>query len=277
MRIALKIAYDGRAFYGHQRQPDRRTVEGECIAALKATKILRDPREAFFRSASRTDRGVSAIGNVIAFNASLPPDAVVGAFNDKARGVWAWAVAEVPEGFHPRHAAERWYRYFLFDDLGLDALREAAQAFVGTHDFRSFSSDPVEGPFTIGSIEVTREQEGIYIDVRARSFRRGMVRRIVAAMTEFARGEVTLDDLAKALEGAKRDFGSVPAEPLVLMDVKYEFPWRVLLKPKVLTEWNDYETDLRFRLRFLRELRTLVRVPAHREGRESADPFWPRP
>src|SRR5256886_6833422 len=82
MRIALKIAYDGRAFFGHQRQPDRRTVEGECITALRSAKIMRDPTEAFFRSASRTDRGVSAVGNVIAFEASLGPDAVLAAFND---------------------------------------------------------------------------------------------------------------------------------------------------------------------------------------------------
>ena len=71
MRVALKIAYDGGAFFGHQRQPDRRTVEGECLAALRAGKILQNPRESFFRSASRTDRGVSAVGNVIAFDAAL--------------------------------------------------------------------------------------------------------------------------------------------------------------------------------------------------------------
>src|SRR5437667_12788730 len=75
MRVALKIAYDGRSFYGHQRQPDRRTVEGECIAALRSARLIRDPKEAFIRSASRTDRGVSAIGNFIAFDASLAPEA----------------------------------------------------------------------------------------------------------------------------------------------------------------------------------------------------------
>src|SRR3989442_9200831 len=102
MRVAIKIAYDGRAYFGHQRQPDRRTVEGECLAALRASKILRDPKASFFRSASRTDRGVSAIGNVIAFDSALRGEAVVGAFNDRAQGGWAWAYREVPLGFHPR-------------------------------------------------------------------------------------------------------------------------------------------------------------------------------
>src|SRR5207245_6062375 len=57
MRVALKIAYDGRAFYGHQRQPDRRTVEGEGITALRSAKSRRDRPEAFLRSATRADPG----------------------------------------------------------------------------------------------------------------------------------------------------------------------------------------------------------------------------
>src|SRR5689334_9659106 len=129
MRVALKIAYDGRAFFGHQRQPDARTVEGECLVALRAAKMIRDPGDSFFRSASRTDRGVSAVGNVIAFNTPFPLDAVIGAFNDRARDVWAWAVASVPDAFQPRHALERWYRYGLPDGLDLSLVREAAGLF----------------------------------------------------------------------------------------------------------------------------------------------------
>ncbi len=238
MRVALKIAYDGRAFYGHQRQPYARTVEGECLRALRSAAILRDTRESFFRSASRTDRGVSAVGNVIAFNASFSPEAVVGAFNDRARDVWAWAVASVPNDFHPRHAVERWYRYYLADDVPLPLLREAAAWFPRSHDFRSFTSDPPRGPFSISSIDVSRETETVLVDVRAPSFRRGMVRRIIAAMISYASQECSADDIRAALRGTKRDFGVAPPEPLVLMDVRYDLPFRVLLKPKVRDEWR---------------------------------------
>src|SRR5439155_13156111 len=136
MRVALKIAYNGGAFFGHQRQPDRRTVEGECLAALRAGKVVRDPLESFFRSASRTDRGVSAVGNVIAFDSALRPDAVVGVFDNYAQGVWAWACSDVPQTFHPRHAIERWYRYHLYGDLRVDSLREVGALFLGDRDFR---------------------------------------------------------------------------------------------------------------------------------------------
>src|SRR5438309_11383196 len=65
MRVALKIAYDGRAFFGSQRQPDRRTVEGACLVALQAAKTPKDSQESFFRSASRTDAGPGAGGTVM--------------------------------------------------------------------------------------------------------------------------------------------------------------------------------------------------------------------
>src|SRR3990170_133028 len=199
VRVALKIAYDGRSFYGHQRQPVHRTVEGECLKALRAAGILRDPKEAFFRSASRTDRGVSAVGNVIAFDSALPPRATIGAFNHRARDVWAWAVAGVPEGFHPRHAVERWYRYNLFEDLDLRKVRAAAREFVGEHDFRSFTSDPPPGRFRLDRVDVDRGDGMTRLDVRARCFRRGMVRRIVAAIVAHGREEVPLPDIRDAL------------------------------------------------------------------------------
>jgi len=251
MRVALKIAYDGSAFFGHQRQPDRRTVEGECLAALRAGKILQDPKAAFFRSASRTDRGVSAVGNVIAFESNLRADAVIGAFNDQARGVWAWAYSEVPSTFHPRHARERWYRYHLYDEIPLDPLRDAASLFPGEHDSRAFTSEPPVGRMTLNRVDVTREGDAIVIDVRAPSFRRGMVRRIVAAMTASARADVTLDSIRAALDGTPHDFGSVPASPLFLMDVLYSFPFQVIQKPKSLDEWRDLRVDALLRLRWL--------------------------
>ena len=261
MRVALRIAYDGRDFSGHQRQPDARTVEGEGLAALRACRILEDPQRAFFRSASRTDRGVSALGNVIAFNAALRPDAVLGAFNGKAHGVWAWAYAPVPDSFHPRHAEERWYRYHLLGAPPLVRLRSAGSLFAGEHDFRWFTSDPAAGLMDLREVAVSRDQGMTLIDVRARSFRRGMVRRIVAAMLAYARREVALAEIRSALDGQRRDFGTVPPEGLVLMAVRYAFPFTTLLKPKVLDEWTRCGLDLALRSRFLRDLLASAGVP----------------
>jgi tRNA pseudouridine38-40 synthase len=258
MRLALKIAYDGRTFHGYQRQPDAHTVEGECLAVLQAMKILRTAADGFFRSASRTDRGVSAVGNVIAFNTSLSPEAVVGAFNDRARDVWAWASTKVPESFHPRHALERWYRYHVFSEVPVSAMRDAGRLFVGTHRFDSFTSDPAPGPMTIDRIDVSREGRTVLVDIRARSFRRNMVRRIVAAMSSCALGEIPKSQIQDALGGTRRDFGIAPPEPLFLMDVRYPFPIAAILKPKVRDEWRSIENETELRGRFVQALRASV-------------------
>jgi len=115
----------------------------------------------------------------------------------------------------------------------------------------SFTSDPSGKPHRIRSVEV-QEANGVrMIDVRAPSFRRGMVRRIVAAMVAVARGDVTTEDLSAALRGAKRDFGSLSPEPLTLMDISYGFPFLTVQKPKVIAEWNEAHLDTDLRLRFL--------------------------
>ena len=68
MRVALKFAYDGEPFYGYARQPNLKTVEGEIINTLIKNKFINNPKNSVFRSASRTDKGVSSFGNTVAFN-----------------------------------------------------------------------------------------------------------------------------------------------------------------------------------------------------------------
>src|SRR5213593_2531247 len=137
----MKIAYDGTAFHGQARQPGLRTVEGEAIHALVRARAIRDVRTARFESASRTDRGVSALGNVVAFDTGLSPLAVVRAFNAKSRGVRAWAACAVAEDFRASRARERWYRYLLSADHDSGILNAALDAFRGEHDFRNFTRD----------------------------------------------------------------------------------------------------------------------------------------
>ena len=229
MRVALKVAYDGRDFHGFARQPDLRTVEGEIVHALIKSGLIAGLKASRFRGASRTDAGVSAIGNVVAFDGEAADAATVGRFNEIARGVWAWAVAELPPGYDPRRAHARWYRYLLTGTHDLGPLRNAANAFIGTHDFRAFAS-PDEGRTRrrVDAIGVSGAEHGTLIDVRAPSFLRAMVRRIVAALLAVENGRVTEDDIRTALANGKGpDLGQVPPEPLVLMDVDLGVPFRV--------------------------------------------------
>lgn len=231
LRVALKIAYDGRGFHGFARQPDVLTVEGEVLFALGKSGLVEKVNAANVRGASRTDAGVSALGNVIAFDADVVDDSVVGRFNDAAKDVWAWARSELPPGYDPRRARQRWYRYLVTGDHDIAILRDAAKEFVGPHEYRAFAS-PEAGRTRrhVDSVDAQPESDGILVDVRAPSFLRGMVRRIVAAILAVERGDATLDGIRDSLTtGTGPDLGIAPAEPLVLMDVDLGFPFRPVL------------------------------------------------
>ena len=65
--VALKVAYIGTHFHGFQRQPNLKTVEGEILNALKKADLIDNIKNSGYSIAGRTDRGVHALGNVIAF------------------------------------------------------------------------------------------------------------------------------------------------------------------------------------------------------------------
>ncbi|MDD1770995.1 MAG: tRNA pseudouridine(38-40) synthase TruA [Methanomassiliicoccales archaeon] len=224
-RAAVKIAYDGREFMGSQRQPGGCTVEDEVVRCLRKIEAISSPDEARFRAASRTDRGVSALGNVVAFNTSFDKGQLLQALNSRSDTVFFLGVAKVPSSFSPRRALERWYRYIHpIQGVDLDRLTQALRLFEGDHDFRRFCKP--EGRETtkcINSIVAFPIGDSVVIDIRAREFLRSLVRRIVAAAAQVAKGRASLDDVRRALEGEEHSFGLAPAEDLMLMEVKYAF------------------------------------------------------
>ena len=74
MRYAFQVAYDGSRYFGFVRQPSRPTIEAELLKTFKKCGIYRKLKKARFRTASRTDRGVSAIGQVVALNVVEKPN-----------------------------------------------------------------------------------------------------------------------------------------------------------------------------------------------------------
>lgn len=257
MRLALKIAYDGRAFHGFARQHGLRTVEGEVRLALAKSHLIDDADDAAnVRGSSRTDAGVSALGNVIAFTAEADGEESIGRFNDAAKDVWAWASAVVPDGFDPRKANWRWYRYHLAGNHDDANLRDASIPFLGDHDFAAFASpDETRTRRHVDSIDLVESDDGILVDVRAPSFVRGMVRRMVAAMLAVERGDATARDLVKALAaGAGSDFGQVPPEPLVLMDIDYGFPFHSRIDRAARLRVQRLASEASVASRFWREL-----------------------
>jgi tRNA pseudouridine38-40 synthase len=222
---AVMIAYDGREFTGSQRQPDKKTVEDECIRALKKIHAIDSVKESRFRAASRTDRGVSALCNVIVFDTGFKQDRLLQALNAASETIYFYAYSEVGPEFSPRRAKQRWYRYFLAIGEGMDlgVMDSAAQEFIGKHDFRRFcKAEGKSSEKTIDSITLTRLGDIVVIDLKGREFLRNMVRRIVAALIAASDGSATSKDIRDALEGRDMSFGLAPPEGLVLMRIEYD-------------------------------------------------------
>lgn len=204
-RFRATVEYDGTEFAGFQVQPDARTVQGELEAALsRLSGGVRQP----VVGAGRTDAGVHATGQVIAF--TYPGSLSVEALTEALNGTLPPDVAirdlrRVPAGFNPRYAARyREYRYSIWNgprsplrertalwvrtELDVAAMASAATAFEGRHDFSAFGGADPQPVRTIHRITVRRQGSTVTIDVRADAFLRGMVRRIVAALLAVGRG-----------------------------------------------------------------------------------------
>ncbi len=250
MRYRARVEYDGTDFAGFQLQPGRRTVQGELERALAR---LTGGRRVRVEGAGRTDAGVHARGQVIAFSydgrlaadelgralaALLPRDVAVG------------ALKRVPAGYSPRYAARsREYRYTIWngppsplreryalgvrEPLDVAAMAEAAEVFVGRRDFSAFGGTAEQPVRTLHRLEVRRRGRTITVVVAGDSFLRQMVRRLVAALLLVGRGRVGRADVAKALAGRSPAFAgeTAPAHGLCL--------WRVTLgRQKTLARQN---------------------------------------
>lgn len=227
-RVAVKIAYLGDGFSGSQIQPasrNLRTVQGEILEKLLL--IDRVPEDMIdLRFASRTDAGVSALGNVAVFYTEFADNfTLLRAINAVSDGVYYTGIADVSDSFNPRVAAKRRYRY-CHPSLGLDrdTFTEAAKLFEGHHDFRRFAKNE-KGRSTvmaIDSVDVSFEGDVVYVDFQADFFLWNMIRRIMAAVIQAGRGMTDCEDLKRKLAGEAGTFGLAKPDGLVLTDVVYD-------------------------------------------------------
>lgn len=223
---AFRLAYDGSGYRGFQRQPHGETVEDTLFDALGSLGVGFDGGSPIgYAAAGRTDAGVSARAQTVAFEAPawLSPRALNG---ELPAAIRAWASADVPGGFHATHDAdERTYRYLLYAPETDDGrAREAARRLSGTADFHNFTPDD-RG--TVREVSVTTRREGpfLVIDCRAGGFARQLVRRLVTVVEAIACGDRDLAFVERALGGepltGPQGIAAAAPEPLVLLDVTY--------------------------------------------------------
>ena len=254
MRVALKFAYDGRKTHGFARQPNFETIEGTLIDVLIKLKFISNPKTALFRAASRTDKGVSALGNVIAFNTDKKIQNIQKDCNNNLEHILVYGIKKVPSDFYPRYAKQRIYRYYLNkNDYEYNLLNSAASLFKGTYDFSNFArvesyKNPVR---TIDDIDVYESEDFFVFDFFAQTYLWQQVRRMISAIEKVAKKKITNDQMYDALKypGKTVDFGLARPEPLILRDViyKFKFEYNECLENKK----NEFEKTLIKEIKYL--------------------------
>ena len=210
-RFRLTVAYDGTAYSGWQVQPGDPTVQDRIETELRG--LVGDDQEIKLHGSGRTDQGVHAHGQVAhvdlrtrmdasallrALNARLPPD------------IRVLGVRLAKPGFHARrHAVSKEYRYYVwhgpilpperrlyvthrYRPLHVAAMQQAAQQFVGEHDFASFTANPnrvIESTVRRVTLCTVRKQGAlICFRVRGNGFLYKQVRSMVGFLLRVGEG-----------------------------------------------------------------------------------------
>ncbi|HEX4918743.1 MAG TPA: tRNA pseudouridine(38-40) synthase TruA [Limnobacter sp.] len=247
-RVVLGLRYNGQNFEGWQTQPHGRTVQDTLTQALN--RIVHSPL--VLHCAGRTDTGVHARQQVVHLDTEIerPHSAwVKGVNNFLPSAVSVTGMMFVDNSFHARFSAvSRTYRYYFYSSqvcdpfkpfmtwvhypLDLQAMEDAAQSLVGTHDFSAFraaqcqANSPVR---TIHRIGLVREHDHAYFEIHGNAFLHHMVRNIVGCLMEVGQGRQPVPWVAQVLANRDRSLAAktYPAQGLSLWHIEYPEHYRI--------------------------------------------------
>jgi tRNA pseudouridine38-40 synthase len=242
--VLLRVAYDGRNYSGFTRQAGRATIASELGAAIRQI----DPCASEVRCSSRTDAGVHALAQPVAFDThkQINSRGWVLAINqhlpDSIRVVSA---ARVPRGYSPVPVA-RWKRYrylvllsptrdpfwhgrawHVYQRLNQVAMSDAAKLIQGERDFAAYRSASDQRTNTVRHLSKVavqgsaRDPRLLEILVEGSAFLHNMVRIISGSLVDVGRARLDAAALTRAFHSKNRaDLGmTAPACGLYLEHV----------------------------------------------------------
>ena len=240
----LTLCYDGTRYRGWQRQGNTpNTIQEKVESAL--SRILDQPVET--AASGRTDAGVHARAQVVSFRARTDrtPEEILAELRAALPAdIGAVLLSEAAPRFHARlNAKGKTYVYRVWNSdlpdvferryrvpepraLDLDAMRKAASALCGEHDFTSFCSDkrmkksPVR---RVDAIDVERLGDEVRLTFTGNGFLWNMVRILAGTLLEVGLGERAADTMQTILDARDRAAAgkTAPANGLILWDVYY--------------------------------------------------------
>ncbi|XP_078713546.1 pseudouridylate synthase 1 homolog isoform X1 [Lampetra fluviatilis] len=267
-KVALLVAYSGKGYHGMQRNAGNaayRTIEDELVEALVRAGCIpdnhaADMRKMSFQRCARTDKGVSAIGQVVSLkmwliddvvnkiNAHLPQQIrimgmqrVTNGFNSKQLCDARTYIYLLPSfTFGPKGQGEwdgegerdtAWEESFRLPEETLSHVNALLRRYVGTHNFHNFTSG--KGAQEASARRYVTEaycqppslQHGIefaLIRIRGQSFMLHQIRKMVGLVVAVARGHAGDQRMQDAFANDKLDVPKAPGLGLVLERVHYD-------------------------------------------------------
>ncbi len=242
-RYKLVIAYNGTHYCGWQIQPNGISIQSLIENALKT--LLKEPL--FIVGAGRTDAGVHALGQVAHFDSSTELDTfrILGQLNGiLPPDIRIKVLQQVDTNFHARFSSQgKEYHYHLWLEktadpflapyryhprflISLPLLQEAAQQFVGTHDYTTFTNTGGASTTyirTIQRLDIVPQEGGVRLEFEGPGFLYKMVRNIVGTLLEVASAKRSLEEVNALFEAKDRRqaASAVPARGLFLVRVHY--------------------------------------------------------
>lgn len=252
--LLLTIEYDGTGFSGWQRQPGKRTIQGELERVLSSVCGM----EVKLEGTSRTDAGVHAYGQRATLRGQfgIPTDKLALVVNRRLAGgkkgmtaagpIRITHVQEMPQGFHARFQAKgktylyrissspqpdifrRNYCYEILRPLDIQAMKDAAKYIVGTHDFCCFQAsggnERLTTVRTVYKLDILSCGADVTVAVTGDGFLYNMVRIITGTLVEVGLGKRNPESVKEAIESGNRQNAghTAPPQGLYLAQVYYE-------------------------------------------------------
>ena len=247
-KMVLIMEYNGTNYHGFQLQANSPTIQGEIEKAL--WKLTGEKHRVM--TASRTDTGVHARGQVVSFRtgSSLPPQTFINGLNHYLpRDIAVKAAHRVDDSFSVRRGAlSREYSYYILNSptrspiwegssclvsshLDIEAMNQACQALIGEHDFASFVTCMGAGVKStvryVYRAEIERDRELAIFSMVANSFLPHQVRNTVGSLIRVGLGKMTINEFGNLIEAKQLGMAgpTAPACGLYLTQVNYPHPW----------------------------------------------------
>jgi tRNA pseudouridine38-40 synthase len=246
-KFKIYLEYNGTNYAGWQKQKNAKTVQGVLIDTIRNIfhKSKSENKFIELQGSGRTDKGVHAYMQVahLECETMLAPEILKLKMNDELPSdINILEIEKAHKNFHARHSAnsreyiyriskrrtafEKKFVWWIKDRLDVNKMKTIADILKGMHDFQSFSEKTEEDISTkvvIEEIEITENENLIFIRIKASHFLWKMVRRIVGVLVEVGRNNLTEKDIRRFL-GTKSDEPArytAPPSGLFLSKVSY--------------------------------------------------------